>query len=200
MLTQKQANTLFEGTNFDIAVKYANILKALYFASFYAYAVPIGIVITIIYLVLTYWTDKYLLTQRAKQPPALGGSLSIEMTEMMELCLIFYAAGNIWCDALIFGEVDPFSWTVLTISVLNAILPMELINEWIFPVKDDNYAKETYDESRHSFEEEYDRTNPATKKKATMAYKMMLDRFTAEEKEELLNKKSKKEATLLVLD
>lgn len=57
-LTQAEANELFEGLKIDIAGKYAILLKSMLLTCFYAPAMPIALVFTIVGLILTYWADK----------------------------------------------------------------------------------------------------------------------------------------------
>jgi hypothetical protein len=59
-MTQAEANTLFEGPKIDIAGRYAILLKTMLLTCFYAPAMPIALIFTIVGLILTFWVDKVL--------------------------------------------------------------------------------------------------------------------------------------------
>jgi len=57
-MNQMKANSLYEGPNFDLPLKYAGMIKTVLLATFYAPAIPFSLVYTIIGLGLWFWTDK----------------------------------------------------------------------------------------------------------------------------------------------
>lgn len=57
-LTQREANNLFEGMQFDISFKYAVNIKIGYFAALYAPVLPMGVVFSLIPVFINYWIDK----------------------------------------------------------------------------------------------------------------------------------------------
>ena len=57
-VSQIQANLTFEGTPFDLSLRYSNIIKTMLLAAFYAPVLPIGLVFSISNIFLTYWIDK----------------------------------------------------------------------------------------------------------------------------------------------
>ena len=57
-LTQQQMNNLFENPEHDLARSYVLVLKTIYFTAFYSVIIPIGMFVSIIGLILWYWTEK----------------------------------------------------------------------------------------------------------------------------------------------
>eukprot|EP01017_Pseudomicrothorax_dubius_P049142 TRINITY_DN9094_c0_g1_i9.p1 TRINITY_DN9094_c0_g1~~TRINITY_DN9094_c0_g1_i9.p1 ORF type:complete len:714 (-),score=160.72 TRINITY_DN9094_c0_g1_i9:100-2241(-) len=185
LLTQEQANAIFEGIEFDIAQRYANIIKTMLFTAFYCPVVPLATLISACGLILTYWVDKYVLLRRAKEPPALSGELSMEMTEVLEYILPAFAIGNIVFEQFLLssGEkgagTDIISWVTFAVGIINAFLPMGWLNEKLFPTGEEQTTNETYNQARRNFEEEYDRENPATRDEAAKEYTAFMKGYQA---------------------
>ena len=62
----------FKGSPSDIAQRYANVLKTMFLTAFYAVALPWGIALGIVNLILTYWVDKWQLLRRRREPDMIG--------------------------------------------------------------------------------------------------------------------------------
>jgi len=76
-------------------MRYTILLKTMYLVSFYAPVLPSFLLWGMLSLFLTYWIDKYNLLRRRSVLDSMSTELSIEMTEMLEYCLILYALGNL---------------------------------------------------------------------------------------------------------
>lgn len=72
------------------------MLNLLYTVSFYTPILPVVLLWAIIGLFLTYIIDKYNLLRRRTVKFALGNSLSVEMTEMVEFILPIFTLSNIF--------------------------------------------------------------------------------------------------------
>lgn len=64
-------------------------------ACLYSTAFPLGIPVSMGGLILTYWTDKYMLLRRHSMPNKLSADLAFEMNDTLELVPVFYAIGNL---------------------------------------------------------------------------------------------------------
>jgi hypothetical protein len=82
---------VFEGVDFDIALKYAGIMSTMFASAFYAPIIPVALVWSIIAMICNYWADKYVLVRRCKKPDSLSAKISREMTELLEWILPIYA-------------------------------------------------------------------------------------------------------------
>lgn len=77
----------------------------------------------------------------------MGDQLSIEMIEMLELVLPIYCLANLAFEMMVGdSEVSTCAYVGIVIGVLNAILPMQDINEKLFYVKPADPTLKTFEE------------------------------------------------------
>lgn len=91
IMTQKEANELFEGPPVDMAQRYANIMKTTIVTFAYAPIIPLGFLISLAGLFLEYWIDKYVLLNRHSRPVRFGSDLSSVMTHILPYAVFIYA-------------------------------------------------------------------------------------------------------------
>lgn len=60
----EEAKELFEGHPVDMGLRYAVILKTVFFAGMVGCFVPLGSFLSVLGLLVCYWVDKYLLLTR----------------------------------------------------------------------------------------------------------------------------------------
>ena len=186
-LNQKAAHTLFEGTQYDMSYKYAMLMKTILLTCFFAPAIPIALIISVLGLSAMYWVDKYLLLRRAALPSALGGELTRSMIEYIEWAGFMYAAGN----AFFYYTLQDLSgnqatesspvivWAGVILSLINIYLPMGYINKMLFEIVDDVSEEDVYDFARLGFYTDYDIANPVTRKQGQRDLKEAFDRHQA---------------------
>ncbi len=174
-LTQRDAHKLFEGPQFDIATKYANLIKTVLLVGFYAPALPSVLVLAGIGLILSFWADKYILLRRVALPNTLDNDLTTLMIEYIEWTPVMYALGNLlFTYTLENSAMDPvynatelwLMWITLGLSIINVLVPMEYINQKIFKYQRRVTETMTYRQAQRSFITDYDRENPITRKRA----------------------------------
>jgi hypothetical protein len=51
------------------------------------------------------------------------------------------------------GQVSIYTWVLLGLALLNAIIPMQIVNETLFHVKEETVYSDTYDQKRLDFDE-----------------------------------------------
>jgi hypothetical protein len=66
----------------------------MFLCAFYASVLPLGSIIGILTLFVTYWVDKYRLLRRHKEPKMLGRKLMYEMMDFLDYIPLFFLAGN----------------------------------------------------------------------------------------------------------
>ncbi|KRX04111.1 hypothetical protein PPERSA_08326 [Pseudocohnilembus persalinus] len=169
-LTQDEANKLMEKVEYTQGKRYADIMKTMWFTFFYSPAIPLGLFLSLINLVYYYFIDSYNVFNRRTIKETLSQQVSIEMIENLEMIIIWYSIGNITFSYLLFGDVDLLGWVLLGIGVVYALLPMQEINEWLFPLERIAEVKK-FDEAELVFTTNYDRQNPITKKAAIAKFK-----------------------------
>lgn len=80
--------------------------------------------------------------------------LSLEMIEMIEYSVVIFAVlfliiqlGSFIDDFCLSGEVHILSFFAALLGILNALIPMELVNKKIFKLKEAPPHAEKYDEA-----------------------------------------------------
>jgi len=178
-LTQKQANDLHEGSSIPMPARFAALIKVVLLTTFYAPAIPIAAVFSIGGLTLWYWAEKYNLFRRSILPPSIDDELANSMIEYLEWAACTFAIGNIIyvfsltnaSDDLAFPhEARIVIWITLGVSLFHIFFPMGLLNETLFPIKDEVTEHQTYEQARLEFQTDYDIENPVTRKKALKRY------------------------------
>ena len=60
----------------------------------YAPLIPIVLPFSLVYIILTYYIEKYTIMRRSTVKDILSKNISLEMIEHLEYIIIFYAIGN----------------------------------------------------------------------------------------------------------
>jgi len=195
-LTQAEANALFEGPQPNMSLKYSMLIKTMLLTSFYAPAMPAGIIITIIGLIFLYWSDKYALLRRNCLTLSLNSRLNSSMIEYLEWMAFTFAMGNLM---LMFTLIDTegeraynrthriIIWVTLVVSFVSIVFPMERLNRQWFKIQDEVTEDETYDQAKPKFTIDYDLQNPITHLQAAqeLASRNELNNYKLHESEQL---------------
>jgi hypothetical protein len=78
-----------------MALRYANINKTVLFTAVVSPFIPIGVPLSIIGLVISYWVDKYLLLRRYVCKNYLSFNLAKRMVVNLKLYSLYFALGNL---------------------------------------------------------------------------------------------------------
>lgn len=60
----------------------------------YAPMIPAVLPFSLVYIILTYYIEKYTIMRRSTVKDVLSRNISVEMTEYLEFIIIFYSIGN----------------------------------------------------------------------------------------------------------
>jgi len=86
---------IFEGIPFDFALSFAKIIKIIMFASFYSYAYPFIVFLSMGNLIVAYWVDKFVLLRICVTPGMLSGQLSYAMSDLfLEFFIVIFNVKN----------------------------------------------------------------------------------------------------------
>ncbi len=107
--------------------------------------------------------------------------VTLEMIEMLEMCIIFYAVGNITFQYQLFHVISYPGIVQLVLGIIYMVLPLQEINEYLFSI-DNEDENEKYDVAKFQFNTDYDRENPVLK---TAALKEWNKEFFQRNKERL---------------
>ena len=94
-----------EKTEYYQAKRYADIMKTMWFTFLFGSAIPLGIVLSIVGLIMYFWIDKYNVMRRRTVKENLAKEVSIEMIEMLELSIIFCGVGNMTMSYSFFSVI-----------------------------------------------------------------------------------------------
>ncbi|KAL4496207.1 hypothetical protein ABPG72_012944 [Tetrahymena utriculariae] len=160
--SQEQLNKYFENPIFNLYNNYSIAISSVFSSLFYAPVIPFALVWTFFQLVLKYWVDKHCIIKQSTQNVGPNINLCKEMIENLELALPLYCLSNLIFFVYISksNEYDSLSLFGIFIGVLHAILPMDLLNERIYPIESSCSNTKSYEEMRLTFITDYDRENP----------------------------------------
>jgi len=164
-LTQKEVHNLVEQVEYTQGKRYADIMKTMWFTFFYTSCIPLGTLLSIVSLSLYYWVDKYNVTHRRTIKESLSMDVTLEMIELLEMCIIWFAIGNITFQWQLFHIVSYTGIAYMALGLIYILSPMQEINEWLFVI-DNEDENEKYDIAKYQFNTDYDRENPVLKHEA----------------------------------
>ncbi|EAS04279.2 kinase domain protein (macronuclear) [Tetrahymena thermophila SB210] len=165
VLTQREANELMELPSYSIGWRYADTTKTMWLTFFFSPLVPICTFISLLGMIFYYLLDKYNLIYRRTVKESIGYDLSFEMLELIEFNVFLHCMGNFIFRWILGQYIDYFSLGLFCISIIFIILPLQLINEWIFEIVSIQEVK-PYKQVKDQFDTDYERENPITKNKA----------------------------------
>lgn len=183
-MTQKEAHTLFEESEMDLAVKNALMVKTMLLTAFFAPIIPFALIFAIIGLTFNYWVDKHLLLRRNVLPIALQNELCVNMVENIEWMGLMFGLGNLIfilglqnAEGVSVYEVVPkgLVWTILGIGFVLSQIPSEALNDKFLPIADEVTEFNTYDQVKLEFTTDYDIQNPVTSQQAIEEHQKLLD-------------------------
>jgi hypothetical protein len=85
---QETFNLFWRGTEYNLAERYANVLKTVFTALFFAVPMPTGLFIGAVTLGANYVSDKYLLMHKWKKMPPIGAGLG-RLCRIMFMFILF---------------------------------------------------------------------------------------------------------------
>lgn len=104
--------------------KYAEIVESVWFTYLYSSLVPGGAILICLGLCFYYWVDKMTLLRRSSINENVSGKLSLQAMKLMDLTLIFRAAGEIIFDSQIRSAICFESIVCICIGGVYMLLPM----------------------------------------------------------------------------
>ena len=92
--TQAEANKIFEANEVDIEYKYAYIFKTLWLTAFFMPSQPTVIFLSILALVINYWSEKYLFSGFYSIPHMFSGRISISVLDLLNYTSLWLVLGS----------------------------------------------------------------------------------------------------------
>ena len=126
-MTQKEANKLYEGLEFDQPFLYATTMTTFFITCFFTPLIPMLPIISIIGLIYKYYVDKYLLLRRSKLPQEMAEQMAMAFSNLIPIGLFFYALGQFIFVTDLSNGGNKLPHLALWFSVLSLIIPVRLL-------------------------------------------------------------------------
>ncbi|CAI2381184.1 unnamed protein product [Moneuplotes crassus] len=169
ILTQRQANLLFEGPQVDMAQRYSNSMLLLSLAMMYSYLFPIIPVLALFGVIFQYQIEKYLLLNRHKLPVQIGSTLSKFYVGFMPIMICVFGL-SIYMFAKTLFKQHYIEFPI--ISGVLVIYYLSPLPRWMKRTiqKCNKHTKKSYKETKLSLFHDYNRANPVTRRNAVQAF------------------------------
>ena len=102
MLTQKKLNKLFEGPEYPLWKRYANMLNIVFVVMTYSSGIPVLYVFGIVYYFLAYWCDKISILRGCARPAQYDEKLAMATTNLMSYMMLVHLLFGTW----FYGYID----------------------------------------------------------------------------------------------
>jgi len=167
LLTQSEANDIFEEPPVDMAKLYACLMKTLIVTLVYVPILPFGLIVSSVGVVLMYWTDKYMLLRRHARPNRMSSELSQVMTSTLPLAIFLYSLTNYYFILVLNPDdsLPAFIWMLICAGMI--LLPIETAFRIIrgrpaYKDSPETVKNKDYEDEAGYFIDDYDRQNPVT--------------------------------------
>lgn len=98
--TQKEANKIFQANQVDLEYKYAYMLKTLWLTAFFMPTQPNVIFLSILALLINYWSEKYLFSCYYSIPYMFSGKISISVLDLLDYTGLWLIMGSFFIHLL----------------------------------------------------------------------------------------------------
>ena len=163
--TQKDLNNLYELPNMKISYKYSYLSKTLLMSFLYIPIFPIGIFISLLGFILAYFLEKYNFVYMYKRPEMLNSNLCEFYSNFFVINFFMLGIGNY----IFIRDINEKNvWPLVNINLF-AILIIIPYNQFLsfdcIGIKESELKNtQSYEDLYFTFSNDYERTNPMTKK------------------------------------
>ena len=168
---QYQENRLYEGAVWDYPRRFGKYLTVMLLACFFISVFPLAPVISLLIVVLSYYSDKLYLLRLAKDPAVNTMALPLSMLRFSDLYFVAWGLGYLIFDVIIYGQTHSFSWIFFIVTFGVFLVNPNQWLAWIFTypppeAETDNYPLKSFLEKVKT--RTYRSTNPVEKLKSKM--------------------------------
>ena len=168
--TQRELNKLYELPNMNISYKYSYIGRTLLMTFLYIPIFPIGILISAIGFIFAYFLEKYNFAKRYKRPEMLTSKICQFYVNYFVLNFFVYGIG----DYIFMRDLyDTKIWSLLNIIIFGILIIVpynQIFSCFCIGFNESEINKKKFDEVYFQFYNDYERTNPFTKKEGIKHY------------------------------
>ena len=146
----------------------------MWLSCLYTSLIPTAMYILLVGLVLTYFSEKYLVLRRYNRPERLNQSLHNISIEYIEFAPLLLSIGNIFSQYVIHDlkDINKIHIAIIIVGLFNMILPMQKIVNKISSIcyKTKIQNNVSYNKASLEFNTDYDRCNPLTENEANIKW------------------------------
>ena len=95
-ITQRQMNKMREGPDFELAIRYGELLNIIFIAVFYSTCMPLLLAFAALGFFLQFWTEKYELLRASKKPAAYSADLALISMQVLPFAIVGHLGMGIW--------------------------------------------------------------------------------------------------------
>ena len=163
-LTQRELNSLYELPDMEIAFKYSYIVRTLSMAFFYMPIFPFSMLISSIGLILGYYLEKYNFTSKYKRPEMLNSKICEFYSNYFIINFFMLGIG----DYIFLSNNRPNNnWPICNIILFGLLILIpynQIFNFDFLGINESDLKQEKYEDIYFTFYNDYERSNPMTKK------------------------------------
>lgn len=173
--TQKELNELYELLDMSIASKYSYIFKTLLMSFLYMPIFPLSIAISLIGFIFGYFLEKLNFSLMYKRPDILNSEICEFYSNYFSINFFMLVIGD-WIfleeqSTNIFSILIIIIFGVLVIIPYNQIFDIDYIG-----INESDLNQEKYEECYFTFFNDYEKTNPMTKKEGIKNFMLKLEK------------------------
>ena len=132
-MTQREAHSLMEASEYDIGKRYAEVIETMWFTFLYSSIIPIGAFISFFGLIFYYWIDKYNLLRRSTLSVEVQGRLVRFTMKLLDRTLIFKVIGELMFDQQIRSTYVVGSIVMIIVAFFYLLLPIDRLIDFFNP-------------------------------------------------------------------
>ena len=162
-LTQRELNYLYELPDMQISYKYSYLVKTVLMTFFYLPLFPLGTIISSLGLFFGYYLEKWNFSKMYKRPEMINCKIVEFYSYHFPLNFFMLGLG----DHIFMSDDTNYIWHTCFFIIFGiiAIVPFNKIFNYDFlGINESQIKKEKYDDIFFTFYNDYDRSNPMTKK------------------------------------
>ena len=174
--TQKELNELYELLDMSIASKYSYIFKTLLMSFLYMPIFPLSIAISLVGFIFGYFLEKFNFSKMYKRPEILNSKICEFYSNYFPINFLMLTIG----DFIFLNEEDKTSlWSILNVILFASliIIPYNQIFDFDFiGINESQLTTDDYEGCYFTFFNDYEKTNPMTKKEGIKNFMLKLEK------------------------
>ena len=95
-ITQRQMNKMREGPDFELAIRYGELLNIIFIAVFYSTCMPLLLAFAALGFFIQFWTEKFELLKSSKKPAAYSADLALVSMQVLPFAIVGHLGMGIW--------------------------------------------------------------------------------------------------------